>query len=429
MAIRRTSTFWLAGLAALALCFASAASAQHAGHGAAPAPAAMAASSPASAPKAARKPRPQLGTGVAWAADGRLWWVGVRGTNELVLQRSETVLSDGTALNKPLQWQPAQVLDTGADPISADGENHPKLLLGANGLVIVAYTMPLPKANTGFVRMLRSTDGGQTFSQPMTVHADRQEITHRFESLGFDGQGNLHAVWIDKRDLEAAPRVGGKSSYRGAAIYTARSRDGGATFGPDTKLADHSCECCRIALARGSDGLLRAMWRHVFEPNIRDHAFAALDGTPTPALVRATLDDWRVDGCPHHGPSLAAAPDGGFHAVWFGIRQGQSGVRYARLLADGSPMAASVKRVPDDRAEHADLGVRGERVAIVWRSTDGQTTRIKAWLSSDGGNHFTERTLAEVQGENDFPRIVQRGDALAVVWRTAKEVQVHALSF
>ena len=93
----------------------------------------MAASSPAAAPKAARKPRPQLGTGAAWAADGRLWWVGVRGVNELVLQRSEPVPSDGLASGKPLQWQPAQVLDTGADPISADGENHPKLLLGPDG--------------------------------------------------------------------------------------------------------------------------------------------------------------------------------------------------------------------------------------------------------------------------------------------------------
>ena len=74
-------------------------------------------------------------------------------------------------------------------------------------------------------------------------------ITHRFESLALDAQGALHTVWIDKRDLEAAPRVGNKLAYRGAAIYRNVSLDGGATFGPDTKVADHSCECCRIALA------------------------------------------------------------------------------------------------------------------------------------------------------------------------------------
>ena len=116
------------------------------------------------------------------------------------------------------------------------------------------------------------------------------------------------------------PKVGGKSSYRGAAIYRNISRDGGATFGPDTKVADHSCECCRIALGVGSDGAMRALWRHVFEPNVRDHAFAVLRGETPADVVRATYDEWRVDGCPHHGPALAQAADG-FHTVWFGIRQ------------------------------------------------------------------------------------------------------------
>ena len=430
MALRQTSTLGLPGLAALALYFASAVTwAQHAGHDAASMPAAMAASSPASAPKAARKPRPQLGTGAAWAADGRLWWVGVRGVNELVLQRSEPIQTDGLAPGTPLQWQAAQVLDTGADPISADGENHPKVLLGPQGLVVVAYTMPLSKPSTGFVRLLRSTDGGKTFAPPMTVHADRQEITHRFESLAFDRQGSLHAVWIDKRDLVAAPRVGGKSSYRGAAIYTTASRDGGATFGPDIKVADHSCECCRIATAQGADGKVRAVWRHVFEPNIRDHALAVLDGTPGPKLTRASFDDWRVDGCPHHGPGLVPSADGGFHMVWFGIRGGQPGVRYARLQADGAPLADSVQRIADDRAEHASVIAHGERVAVVWRSSEGMRTSLKAWLSRDGGRRFTEQLLAQVEGENDYPRLVQQGSRMAVLWRTAQEVQVHALAF
>jgi hypothetical protein len=282
--------------------------------------------------------------------------------------------------------------------------------------------------------MLRSTDGGKTFSKPYTVHADRQEITHRFESIAFDAKGVLHAIWIDKRDLEAAPKVGNKSSYRGAAIYRASSTDGGATFGPDTKVADHSCECCRIALAQGNDGVLNAMWRHVYEPDVRDHAFAALDSAAAPVTtVRATFDDWHVNGCPHHGPGLAGAADGGFHTVWFGIRQSDgaaaSGVRYARLKLDGSPDVQTVRRLPDDRAEHASVMAHGQRVAVVWRSSDGMVSTLKAWLSTDGGQTFTERKLAQVHGDNDFARPVQLGARMAVVWRNPKEVQVYELVF
>jgi hypothetical protein len=209
------------------------------------------------------------------------------------------------------------------------------------------------------------------------------------------------------------------------------------------KLADNSCECCRIALGQGQDGALNAMWRHVYEPNVRDHAFAALSAIPkvaaavsavaSPTVVRATFDEWQVNGCPHHGPALASAQGGGFHAVWFGVRHRAgapvAGVRYARLGANGSPDPKTVRLLPDDRAEHASVIAHGQRVAIVWRSSNGMLTTLKAWLSSDGGQTFVERTLAQVQGDSDFARPVQHADRIAVVWRNPNEVQVYELNF
>jgi hypothetical protein len=377
---------------------------------------------------AARKPRVPLGTGAAFAPDGALWLVGLNAQSQLFIQSAPA--SGGAAL----AWGAPRVIDTAGDAVAADGESRPKLLFGPNATVLISYTQPRAKPYTGFVRLLRSVDGGQTFAPPVTVHADRQEITHRFESIGFDASGVLHTLWIDKRDLELAPKVGSKSSYRGAAIYRNTSADGGATFGPDMKVADHSCECCRIALGLGIEGVLHALWRHVFEPNVRDHAFAALTPTRTPDAppVRATFDEWRVDGCPHHGPGLAPAREG-FHAVWFGIRQEgaqpMAGVRYGQLKPDGSPRLETVRRVPDDRAEHADVVAAGERVAIVWRSSEGQISTLKAWLSSDGGQTFKLLTLGQMQGDNDFPRLIQHGQRMAVVWRNATETQFHDIPF
>ena len=375
----------------------------------------------------APKPRPQLGIGAAFAPDGALWVVGLDEKNQLFVQSAPA--QTGVA---PPRWSAPRVLNTAGDAISADGENHPKLLFGPHATVLIAYTQPLPKPNTGYVRLLRSVDAGRSFAAPVTVHADRQEITHRFESLAFDGQGLLHTVWIDKRDLEVAPKVGNKSSYRGAAIYRNVSLDGGATFGPDLKLADHTCECCRIALARGADGALRALWRHVFEPNVRDHALAVLRPTGEATLLRATFDDWRVDGCPHHGPGLASA-DEGFHTVWFGIRQENgepvAGVRYARLKPDGSPRPETVRRLPDERAEHADVMASGQRVAVVWRSIDGVTSTLKAWTSTDGGQTFAMQQIGQVQGANDYPRLLQQGERMVAVWRNTQELQVHEIRF
>ena len=181
---------------------------------------------------ATQRTRPQLASSVAFDPQGDLWLTGLDTQGRLFVQ---------TAPSEHLsRWGAPRLLDTAGDVIAADGENRPKLAFGPQGRVVLSYTRPLAQPYTGWIRMLRSGDRGKTFSAPTTVHADRQEVTHRFESIAFDAQGVLHTVWIDKRDLADAPRVNGKPAYRGAAIYRNESRDGGASFGPDLKVADHS---------------------------------------------------------------------------------------------------------------------------------------------------------------------------------------------
>ena len=375
----------------------------------------------ADAPKAAAtKParaRSGLSVGTAVAPDGLLWVVGLDRQGGLFVQ---------TAADSGGQWSDPRLLDIGGDKVAADGENRPKIAFGPDNRVVISYTQPLARPYTGEIRMLRSEDGGASFSPPFTVHQDRQVITHRFESLAFDARGVLHTVWIDKRDqVQAAREAGGESrrgDYRGAAIYRNESRDAGRSFGPDLKLADHSCECCRIALAPTPDGGIAAMWRHVFAPNIRDHAFAVL-GDAAAHPVRASADDWKLDACPHHGPGLTPAAGGGYHAVWFGEKAGRAAVRYGRLAADGQPRG-EVRELPDTRAEHADVLATGPRVAIAWRSFDGERTRLRAWLSADDGTSFIQRELASSNDENDHPRLLATPAGMRVLWRTAKEIHV-----
>jgi hypothetical protein len=373
-----------------------------------------------SAPK---KARPALAVGAAFAPDGRLWVVGLDEQRRLTLRISP---DDGRS------WAAPRVLDIGSDVVAADGENRPKIAFGPRGWVVVSYTQPLAKPYTGEIRMLRSSDGGRSFSAPFTVHRDRQVITHRFESVAFDDAGNLHTVWIDKRDAEAAradaAKRGVKSTYSGAAIYRNVSADGGATFGPDIKLADHSCECCRIALAPAGAAGLVALWRHVFGTNVRDHAFAriGIDGAGPGEPVRATFDGWTIDACPHHGPGLAPAAGSGFHAVWFGVKAGESAVRYGRLTPTGEPVG-SIRPLPDANAEHAAVASAGQAVALVWRSFDGQATALRAWLSSDNGATFVLRDLARSTQDTDHPIILTRDSRFFVIWRTADAIRVERL--
>jgi hypothetical protein len=354
----------------------------------------------------AKAARPELGTSAAIGPDGRWYAVATR-DGHVVLHRSG---------DEGRHWAEVAIVNRKPEAIAAEGENRPRLAFAADGAVLVSWARRFEERFTGDVRFARAADGLH-FDEPVTVHRDRSIVGHSFNVMQVMRDGRLVIAWIDSRDGAAAKRDG--SDYRGSAIYAAVSDDGGRSFRPETKVADHSCQCCRLALAEDVDGAPLLLWRHVFEPNERDHALVRLDvdgGTLVPE--RVTFDRWRIDACPHHGPSLAVAADGTRHAVWFNEREGAGRVFYGRL-ADGR--VEGQRPLGGPRAAHADIALAGSRLAIVWKEFDGERTRLVAELSEDGGRSFRTQALAATAGASDQPRLLRQGEALFAFWRTADE--------
>jgi hypothetical protein len=363
---------------------------------------------------------PGLGTSAAFDPQGRLWIArteaagGPRAPGEAA--GAFVVLQVSSDMGKT--WSAPRRVQQKPEAIEAAGESRPKLAFGSKGQVYVTYTHPLAKPYTGEIRFARSVDGGQTFSRPATVHRNRDMITHRFDSLIVDGAGRVYVAWVDKRDVEAAKAR--KEPYAGAAVYFAVSDNGGSSFKGDYKLADHSCECCRIAVALDPGGAPVALWRAVFDTNVRDHAIAKLtaDGSP-PRATRATFDNWHIDACPHHGPALAFAPDGTRHQVWFDVTGDQGGLFYARATPAGQ--LGTPARLGSEQAEHGDVAVQGANVAVAWKQFDGKATAIMLRRSTDGGNNWREEALARTTGDSDQPRLVHAPGGIVLVWTTQNE--------
>jgi hypothetical protein len=352
---------------------------------------------------AAAMQRSTLGTSAAVDPDGRLWIAYAQAAGaaaHVIVQRSDDTGSS---------WQAPVRVNAAGEPVAAEGENRPKIAFGLGGEMYVTWTSPTSAQFTGDIRFARSLDGGKTWSTPSVVHRDRQLITHRFESLLVDAKGRVWVTWIDKRDVKAA-------------VYYAYSDDRGTSWQGDFKLADSSCECCRIALASDAQGRVGAMWRAIFAPNERDHAFAFLDEKPRPA--RATFDRWRIDACPHHGPSLAVAADGTRHAVWFNQVDGQGRAFYGRLTEQGP---SGIQTLPAG-ATHADVAVAGRNVALAWKRFDGTVTKAESWLSNDGGQSFSPGPVLQTAGESDQPRLVSSGPDILLVWRNSEGVSVRRMA-
>lgn len=320
------------------------------------------------------------------------------------------------------QFTQSTIVNPIGEALYAEGENRPKIVLGPQGELYVTWSQPQKTPWSGYVRFSRSLDGGTHFDTPRTVHTDKADITHRFDSLAVDGKGNIIVAWIDKRDLEAAKTSG--KPYLGAATYYSWSTDRGEHFAPERKIIDQSCECCRIALARAPDGSVDAFFRAIYGDNIRDHAFTPLPIADDKLKVqRATFTQWHIEGCPHHGPSLAIDAAGTRHAVWFSVTAGKPTITYGQLVPGKEPLQQMA--VATLGASHADLTVDGKHVWIVWHQMTAKGLDLMLRESTDGGVHFGEpRQIAHTDGASGWPKLVLWDHRAFVAWNPGGEFRL-----
>lgn len=359
-------------------------------------------------------PKPKLSASGAFDGQGRLWLAAVDGEH-VVVRRSD---DEGRTFGTP------RIVNAAPESIESGNEAGPKIALGMRGEIYLSWTHPLTKPYTGLVRFSRSLDGGKTFDAPVTVHRDTNEITHAFDALGVDGDGRVFVAWIDKRDREAAKAAG--QDYAASAVWYAWSSDRGATFAPERKLADHTCECCRLSMAATPGGGVALLWRQVFDGGLRDHAWTELTaGDKPPTIRRASYENWKLDGCPHHGPSLAFARDGAAHAVWFSAAKGNK-VFYGQLQKASAPKA--LREIAGNGASHADLGVDGRRVWVTWMQVDDEGQSVKLVVSNDGGKTFGKaRTIAATETAISEPHVLVHDGKAYALWRSADGPQVTTL--
>ena len=156
--------------------------------------------------------------------------------------------------------------------------------------------------------LARSLSYGHSFDQPVRVN-DEEKSFHGYSSVAAAPDGDVYAVWLDGR--ETAP------SSETFAIYFARSRNQGATFEKNKRVALAACPCCRPRIAVGAHQELHIAWRKVFPGDIRDMVVStSYDGGNTFAPeVRVADDGWHLRGCPHSGPSMVES-NGRLYVAW-----------------------------------------------------------------------------------------------------------------
>ncbi|OWS71039.1 sialidase family protein [Polynucleobacter campilacus] len=189
--------------------------------------------------------------------------------------------------------------------------------------------------------------------------------------------------------LVAAAKQGGVKRLGGSIAYSF-SNDGGKTFQLEQFSNESSCECCRIGGALDMNHQPVIVYRAIFPGGIRDQASQVISVKGAEPIRRVADDEWKTDACPHHGPSIAVSGSGKLHVAWYTQGSKRSGVFYA----NSSNQGLSYSQPARIGAEGANVSrpyllALGQQVWLVWKEFDGAYSLVYMKQSADDGKTWS----------------------------------------
>ncbi|UXI68174.1 hypothetical protein [Tahibacter amnicola] len=272
------------------------------------------------------------------------------------------------------------------------------------------------------VRLTRSADGGRTWSDAVSAHADSSPAEHGFVSLWPMDAHRFALVWLDGRDApsEDAHDHGGEGAtgLRTAVFSSAMQAAG------ESLIDARVCDCCQTDVALARQGPV-VVFRDRSEKEIRDIAVVRWDGSrwSTPRPVHA--DNWTMPGCPVNGPAVAARGDD-VYVAWYTAPGDQPTLRLARSTDGGASFAAPVT-LPARRSVsgRVDLALVKDAVWVSWlEETDEGAFLMAARYTSDLSTVDTTQIATLPRGRGTgVPRLAPHGDGAFLVWTTVTDGQ------
>lgn len=325
------------------------------------------------------------------------------------------------------QWSSPVRVAGGAeapDEVHPHGESSPRLVVGPRERVALVWpnniTVPGRKWPAAMLRFSRSEDGGQRWTTPVTLNDDTTAapVSHQFHGAAWVGDSGLAVAWLDEREV-AMPIAAGSDGHAehgaepDAAIYVTTSSDFGRTWAPNRVGWKAACPCCRVSLARNSNGQAVAAWRKHFPGNVRDVVTAVI-GEAAAAPQRVHQDDWTYPGCPHTGPAIASGADGASHVVWYNGKPGSAGVYYSRLAQGRSNPIGLVTGRKLGPAHPAVAALGGDGALAAYDVTSKGDRRIGVAQVGPAGT-LARRVWVDDSEGGKYPQLAVRSDSTAIV--------------
>lgn len=335
------------------------------------------------------------------------------GNGSLVLTWLEP-MGEGHALKFSVldgdEFGPARTITSG-ESWFANWADTPGLFVLPNGDWVAHWLVKSGPSTYAYdVVSARSSDGGESWSDPVSPHRDGTQTEHGFVSYFAQSPSAAGMVWLDGRRM-ADEEGEGAMTLRTATV----SADGGLS--DEVLLDERVCDCCQTASAMTSQGPI-VVYRDRSEEEIRDHYVVRWTGDGWSEPRRLHADNWRIGGCPVNGPAMVA--DGERVAVaWFTMPEGAPQIRVAVSRDSGETFDLIDTLGVGTAQGRVDLALSGRGFLLSWIDQEDRSGVLRmAGYDWRGQRQWGERIAGLDAGRaSGFPRLgIQSGCRPVVAW-------------
>jgi hypothetical protein len=279
--------------------------------------------------------------------------------------------------------------------------------------VYVVYTETSSASGDNEIKICSSIDGGETFSDPITV-TENADLT-RFSEITVDQDGNPIVAYISFPE---------SMDHHEWLVRT--SDDFGNTFSEPTLASGWSsetteaCDCCPASLIR-SDNTLVALYRDN-NSNIRNIWAGISTDSGDSFTVGYDVDqqNWQISACPASGPHGVVIGDTLYSSFMSGI-EGPPRVFTSRMSISnpGSPQVSRITSEFEDLTQQnfPRMAASGNTVATVWMQRINWNNQLAFSIDED----ITDGETAAFQSIDESGVIsgdvIIVGQEVFVVWQ------------
>ncbi|HET6603731.1 MAG TPA: sialidase family protein [Xanthomonadaceae bacterium] len=294
--------------------------------------------------------------------------------------------------------------------------DFPSLAVLENGDIVSFVLAKSAEATYAYdVKLVRSRDGGASFSPPQAVHEDGTPTEHGFVSLLPWRDDTVLVAWLDGRNTAGGHGHGGAGGGAMGLRAALVGRDGKQQ---EWALDDRVCDCCQTAAGRTPGGAV-VVFRDRSQGEVRDIAHTRLAGGQWSAPAPVHADGWTMPACPVNGPALDARGEQ-VHVAWYTAADDAPAVRLARSDDGGAAFAPPLELARGAHVQgRVDVERLGDRVLVSWIGEDEQGQTL--WLSRVDAAASKELERVEVarlpRGHGTgFPRMAVVGETVHLVY-------------